>query len=79
MPDLGERIFRRFARLFGAMCFVYAALSAAQKTLHDLSPDRFPDAGGLDKFLIFLALGYCLTLLARIDEKLDRLKADRQG
>lgn len=79
MPDVGERIFRRFAKLFGAMCFVYAGVCAVQKTLHDFSPDRFPDGGGFDKFLIFLALGYCLRLLARIDEKLDRLKLGGEG
>ncbi|GEM_PF-6039660 len=71
MPDVGERIFRRFAKLFGALCFVYAAVCAFRTTAHTLDPSRFPDEGGLDKFLIFIALGYGLRLLARIDQKLD--------
>ncbi|KSB89247.1 hypothetical protein AS593_08450 [Caulobacter vibrioides] len=79
MPDVGERIFRRFAKLFGAACFVYAVVCAVQATLHDLGPDLVPDGGGFEKFLTFMALGYGLRLLARIDEKLDGLKAGGEG
>lgn len=81
MPDVGERIVRRFAKLFGALCFVYAALCAFRTAAHALDPSRFPDdGGGAEKFLIFIALGYGLRLLARIDQKLDeRLAAPSSG